>query len=192
MIIDDFRIAFDVCLSALLSKEIYSFSEIVSHPILSCLIGKDFSWVRDLVINIDLAKSEFVEIFEEKYVPKLQSMRFFQNHINLIRTKLQISIVQRLIFELPFGLRILKFEDIQRECKISADHVELLLLRALSLNLLKGQINGLDSEVVIYYVKPRVITKNHLRIMKTKVDFWIQQIHDVRSDFQRRTNDVFD
>ena len=60
--------------------------------------------------------------------------------------------------------RQLTFEEIAEETGLTIDHVELMVMKALSLGLLKGTIDQIDQKVNITWVQPRVLDKKQVRL----------------------------
>jgi 26S proteasome regulatory subunit N9 len=54
--------------------------------------------------------------------------------------------------------------------------VELLIMKAMSLELIKGTIDEVDQVVHVDWVKPRYLSKSHLQIMVNQMNEWEQKL----------------
>lgn len=58
--------------------------------------------------------------------------------------------------------RQLTFSEIAQETGLEVDQVEVMVMRALSLGLVKGTIDQVDEKVNITWVQPRVLDKKQV------------------------------
>ena len=58
--------------------------------------------------------------------------------------------------------RSISFESIQLVCQIPEDAVELVLMKCMALELVKGTIDELEKKVNIDWIIPRYLNKGHL------------------------------
>ena len=75
-----------------------------------------------------------------------------------------------LAFNLPKNDRVVKFSIIARKCGIPEEHVELMIMKAMALSLVKGSIDQIDQEVTINWVAPKVLGKDKLKVMLSKFE----------------------
>jgi 26S proteasome regulatory subunit N9 len=78
------------------------------------------------------------------------------------------------LVELVFSqtIRIISFEDVAKATLLNTDEVEHLVMRALSLGLLKGSIDQINQLITINWVQPRIINQKQIEQMKTKLIQW--------------------
>ena len=70
------------------------------------------------------------------------------------------------------------FFEISRETRVSLDEVELLVMRALSLGLIRGKIDEVDTVVNVKWVQPRVLDKNQIKTIQTRLDEWSAKVNE--------------
>ncbi len=85
------------------------------------------------------------------------------------------------------GERNLSFSSIAKIAKLPTDDVELLVMKAMSLGLLKGKIDEVNQLVSIEWVQPRVLDKNQVAKLKERVDKWLLNVKDVLHFVQTQT-----
>lgn len=64
------------------------------------------------------------------------------------------------------------FLSISRECRVQLDEVEHLVMKGLSLGLLKGKINEVESVVFVSWVQPRVLDMQQVKTLEKQLDAW--------------------
>jgi 26S proteasome regulatory subunit N9 len=67
-------------------------------------------------------------------------------------------------FNRPANNKQLSFNEVSLKTKLPEDEIELLVMRALSLGLVKGSIDQIDKNIFISWVQPRVLDINQVRI----------------------------
>lgn len=65
-------------------------------------------------------------------------------------------------FKRPSNNRVLTFSEIASETKLPVTEVEFLVMKALSLGLVKGAIDQVAQTVQMTWVQPRVLDKNQV------------------------------
>lgn len=82
-------------------------------------------------------------------------------------------------FNLPKSNRVVSFESLANVCAIQPDHVEFMVMKAASLNLVKVQINQLRQEVLISWVAPKVLGSEKISTMLSKFEEWENGVEGV-------------
>lgn len=73
----------------------------------------------------------------------------------------------------------MSFTKISKGCLIDEGDVELLVMKSMSLGLIKGMIDEVDRVVHINWAMPRYLSKNHLQIMHKKMQEWELKMDNV-------------
>jgi len=84
-----------------------------------------------------------------------------------------------LIFKADKDQRSLTFQFISENCVVEEDDVELLVMKAMALNLIKGMIDQVERKVHIDWIKPRYLSKAHMEIMSRRLDNWAKVTEQV-------------
>lgn len=75
-----------------------------------------------------------------------------------------------LLFTVDKDERSISFSRIARDCNVNQNDVELLIMKAMSLELIKGQIDEVEELVHVDWIKPTYLSKGHLEIMVRKIN----------------------
>ncbi|KAK8886151.1 26S proteasome non-ATPase regulatory subunit 13 [Tritrichomonas musculus] len=175
---DDVVLAYDLCSAALISRNVCSFGELASHPIIQILKDSENKWIYDLIILLDNGTPEIYEEFNKKFLPIIESKPQFVDYTDTIKFKVTLSILLELIFSKPFESRIFTFDEIYRVCQIPKNQVEIVVLKALSAQIIKGFIDEVDERIVVTWCKPKALGVVRLQHLKDQIDRWIQKVHD--------------
>lgn len=167
-------------MSILLGKNVFNITELLDKEVILSLVGTEYEWLYKLMTslakgNITEFESTFngnLKVIMEKF-PKVYKQKTY------LEQKVRIIGFLELIFTLGKDERSIPFEKIASTCQIDQKDVELLLLKSLSLELVKGTIDEVSQVVHIEWAMPRHLNKDHLEIMHKKMQVWEAKMEDV-------------
>ncbi|KAI5478256.1 hypothetical protein MNV49_005321 [Pseudohyphozyma bogoriensis] len=171
--------AHDLGLSALLGK-IYNFGELLMHPILESLVGTEYEFIKDLLFAFnagDIARFEAL-------LPKLSSEPILQENYAFLRQKICLMALIESVFKRPTSDRVLPFSVIAAEARVPIDEVEHLIMKALSLKLIRGTLDQVSSTTSISWVQPRVLDRKGIEGLRVRLEEWTDRVTGV-SEFAR-------
>lgn len=85
-----------------------------------------------------------------------------------------------LIFSLPTSSRAsIPFQIISQSTQIPVEEVEHLIMKALSLNLVKGEIDEIDRVVRVSWVQPKVLDVDSIDQLRSRLDEWQVKVRNV-------------
>lgn len=160
--------AFDLSIAALLSDSIYNFGELLSHPILGLLSSSSEGWLRDLLFAMNTG-----DIFRFQTLFKNASrIPILEQSGNFLRQKICLTALVEAVFKRPPHERSLSFSIIANETGLPMEEVEHLVMKALSLKLVKGSIDQVDQTVQISWIQPRVLDMIQIKAMAKNIQDW--------------------
>ncbi|GAB7361225.1 hypothetical protein MBLNU230_g1287t1 [Neophaeotheca triangularis] len=162
------RIAYDLSIAALVSDSIYNFGELLLHPILDSLANTPHSWLRDLLFAFNRGDLKAYEILQQH----LQANQLLQSHQQFLYQKISLSALTQLVFSRAPQDRSMTFQTISQETKVQHNEIEHLIMKALSLGLLKGSIDQVDEVARITWVQPKVLDKGGIEGMRLRLREW--------------------
>lgn len=80
----------------------------------------------------------------------------------MLDEKIKIMSLLDLIFKLPKNNRSVTFDAIAHRCKLSFNDVEILIMRCMSLELIRGYIDQINSTVNVTWIIPRVLDNQRI------------------------------
>jgi 26S proteasome regulatory subunit N9 len=84
-----------------------------------------------------------------------------------------------LVFEKSSSDRVVRFDEIAAYLQIPLDQVEWVVMRACSVEILRGSIDQVDQQVHVDWVLPRVLTPDQMRALATRYGTWAEQVQSV-------------
>ena len=159
-------------MAILLGKNIYNIMELLDKEILQSLIGTDFEWLHVLLQALGRGHiSEFEAAINahHEYITRFPNI---MKELSSLQQKVRIISFLELLFEVDKDDRSLKFDRIAAHCKLDKPDVELLLMKALSLQLIRGNIDEVEEVIHVDWILPRYLSKGHLEIMARKLQEW--------------------
>jgi len=129
-----------------------------------------------------LAAFNFGNLTDWKLLQKKYTTQIAHSDLNgkedKLTTKIKILSLIELVFTKPSGLRRLSFDTISKTADVRIDQVESLVMRALSLGLLKGTIDEVDQVVNFTWVQPRILNLNQIAGMRDRLSTWVKSVKD--------------
>ena len=93
--------------------------------------------------------------------------------------KVRILAFLELLFECGKDERCLTFMQIAQKCMVDKDDVEMLVMKAMSLELVKGDIDEVDQTVNIEWIMPRYLNNEHLQVLVNRIGEWGDKVDNV-------------
>jgi 26S proteasome regulatory subunit N9 len=99
----------------------------------------------------------------------------------MLQQKIHLSALLSLIFSRPPHSRTLPFDLIAKETRLPVNEVEYLVMKALSLGLIRGTIDQVDQIVRVTWMQGRVLDRSGIESMKVQVENWSQGVRGLES-----------
>ncbi|XP_071134795.1 26S proteasome non-ATPase regulatory subunit 13-like [Mytilus edulis] len=178
--------AFNLGLAAVLGEGVYNFGELLAHPILESLKTTDKSWLVDLLFAFN---SGNIPRFDELKKSWTTQPDLAANEIPM-RQKISLLCLMEMTFKRPANDRQLTFKDISAETKLPVNEVELLVMKALSLGLVKGFIDEIDQKVSLTWVQPRVLDLQQVSTMQKRLEQWCSDVLTMEKLVELKAHDI--
>jgi 26S proteasome regulatory subunit N9 len=167
--------AYDLSIAALVSDSIYNFGELLLHPILDSLTNTPHAWLRDLLFAFNRGDLGAYSVLETN-IPKNQLLA--ENQAFLYQ-KVSLSALTETVFRRPAHDRAMTFATIQQETKVQKDEIEHLIMKALSLGLLRGSIDQVGEIARINWVQPKVLDMKQIDGMRVRLREWDSGVNEL-------------
>ncbi|KAK5619353.1 26S proteasome non-ATPase regulatory subunit 13 [Crenichthys baileyi] len=178
--------AFTLGLAGLLGEGVYNFGELLMHPVLESLRNTDKQWLIDTLYAFNAGNVEKFQGFKSSWgqQPDLAA------HEPKLMQKIQLLCVMEMTFTRPANHRQLTFTEIAQSAKIPVNEVELLVMKALSVGLIKGNIDEVDQKVQMTWVQPRVLDLQQIKGMKDRLDLWCGDVKNMTVLVEQQAHDI--
>ncbi|XP_075044083.1 26S proteasome non-ATPase regulatory subunit 13 [Mixophyes fleayi] len=178
--------AFTLGLAGLLGDGVYNFGELLMHPILETLRKSERQWLIDTLYAFN---SGNVETFRSLKTAWGQQPDLAANE-SLLLKKIQLLCLMEMTFTRPANHRQLTFEEIAKSAQVNVNDVELLVMKSLSVGLLRGSIDEVDKKVHITWVQPRVLDLQQIKGMKDRLEFWCTDVKSMEMLVEHQAHDI--
>ena len=172
----------DLCLAALLGENVYNFAELLAHPIVESISDGPFVWLMDVVKAFNEGDLHKYDELCVKHATSLNAQPALVANERKLREKITILSLLQIIFHLPADHREISLSDIAAKTKLTIDGVEYLLMKALSVHLIEGIIDQVESKVTVTWVQPRVLLRSQIAELAHRLDGWIEKVSSVETN----------
>lgn len=169
----------DLCLAALLGENVYNFAELLAHPIVESLKDGPFVWLMDVVKAFNEGDLHLYDELCVRHAKELNAQPALVANERKLREKITILSLMQIIFHLPADHREISLSDIAVKTKLTVDGVEYLLMKALSVHLIEGIIDQVESKVVVTWVQPRVLLRSQIAELSSRLEGWMDKVSGV-------------
>uniref|UniRef100_A0A8B9L0M7 26S proteasome non-ATPase regulatory subunit 13 n=1 Tax=Astyanax mexicanus TaxID=7994 RepID=A0A8B9L0M7_ASTMX len=178
--------AFTLGLAGLLGEGVYNFGELLMHPVLESLRNTDKQWLIDTLYA-----------FNSGNVVKFQALKSawgqqpdLAAHEPKLMQKIQLLCVMEMTFTRPTNNRQMTFQEIAQSAQIQENEVELLVMKALSVGLIKGSIDEVDQTVQMTWVQPRVLDLHQIKGMNDRLELWCKDVKEMAVLVEQQAQDI--
>jgi len=180
--------AIDLALAALVSSSIYNFGELLLHPILDELNQREGDrWLRNLLFAFNRGDLAAYDTLSDKV---LTHPLLAQHKIHL-RQKIYLAALTEAVFRRPPHERNMDFDTISAETKVGPHEIEHLIMKALSLGLLRGTIDQVDRVANINWVQPKVLDMKQIANMRQRLRDWDSSVNNLGMYIEKVGQDVW-
>ena len=179
--------AYDLSIAALLSDLIYNFGELLLHPVLESLTSTPHAWLRDLLYAFNRGDLGAYHVLEAN----LSKAPQLEQHKEFLYQKISLSALTEAVFRRPPHDRAMTFQTISQETNVQPADIEILIMKALSLGLLKGSIDQVAEIARINWVQPKVLDPGQIDGMRVRLKEWDNSVNQLGNWIEGVGKDVW-
>lgn len=112
-------------------------------------------------------------------------------HKDGLRQKIYLAALTETVFRRPPHDRAMSFGTIAEETKVRQDEIEHLIMKALSLGLLRGSIDQVDRIARINWVQPKVLDMKQIDNMRLRLREWDSSVNQLGNWIESVGQDVW-
>eukprot|EP00561_Arcocellulus_cornucervis_P012130 CAMPEP_0185803436 /NCGR_PEP_ID=MMETSP1322-20130828/2642_1 /TAXON_ID=265543 /ORGANISM="Minutocellus polymorphus, Strain RCC2270" /LENGTH=421 /DNA_ID=CAMNT_0028499319 /DNA_START=185 /DNA_END=1450 /DNA_ORIENTATION=- len=173
-------LATDLSMAALTGDGVYNFGEVVQHPILQCLVGTANAWLVELMEASAAGDVAAFKAVSTRHAAEIAAQPALTGRAQMVQEKITLLAMVHMIFERPSSERTLRLADIARRIEMAEDQVELVVMRALSLGLIRGSMDQVDGTVEVTWVMPRVLDAAQLSDLAGRFGEWAVKVSQTK------------
>ncbi|KAI1454626.1 hypothetical protein F4805DRAFT_438843 [Annulohypoxylon moriforme] len=178
--------AYDLGIAALVSDSIYNFGELLQHPILAALTG-EVAWLQELLLAFNRGDLAAYDVLSGH----ISSNPLLKEHVEDIRQKIYLAALTESVFRRPPHQRAMSFGTISADTKVRKDEIEHLVMKALSLGLVRGTIDEVDELVNFTWVQPRILDMGQIASMNQRLGEWGENVNKLGNWIEATGQDIW-
>lgn len=174
----------DICISGVLGDKIYNFGEIIMHDIMKYL---EVGWLKELLLALN---SGDLKMYEE-VLKNVKDVEQIQDNLPFLNQKMCIMGFIELVFN--SNKKTFSYSEVIKTIPLleSPSEVEHLVMKSLSLGLIKGSISQVDGTVEVSWIQPRTMTQAQIAATRGKLSSWAQRTSQVLSYMGEAGSEVY-
>ncbi|VDO60642.1 unnamed protein product [Heligmosomoides polygyrus] len=172
--------------AALLGENVYNFGELLAHPILKALEGSSEKWLSEVLYAFnsgDLDKFYALEKHWSEWDDLKRKKEFLVGKIRLLA-------IMELALARPSKERKISFKEIASKCQVPDNDVEMLVMKALSKDLVRGAIDQVNRTVLITWVQPRVLNASQVLAMASRIAAWSKDVMSMENIVSENAREI--
>ncbi|KRY22541.1 26S proteasome non-ATPase regulatory subunit 13 [Trichinella patagoniensis] len=179
-------LAYQLGVSALLSKQVYMFGELATHRILRTLKGTDKEWMLDVIRAFDRGDRAAFENLR----PRWSKEAMLNVRSNFLEEKMHLMSLLSAAQVCASKRRPLQMTEISRRENIPMTDVDILLVKAMSMKLISGNIDQVEGCVYISWVVPKVLNKQEIVEMADDFIGWYGKMHKLLKSVEQTADGI--
>jgi 26S proteasome regulatory subunit N9 len=151
----------------------------LDKEILQSLPGSDFEWLHDLLQALGHGRiQEFATAIHrhQEYISRFPAI---VKEVTYLQQKVRIIAFLEMLFQCNKDERSITFAKVVDACLVERADVELLLMKTMSLGLVKGTIDEVAEVVHVDWMMPRYLNQGHIRILANRLHDWEVKMENV-------------
>lgn len=179
-------LSYELAIALLLAPNMYNIGELLEQPIFKALQGSDYDWLYNLMKVCD---SGNVSEFESRLTNLPAELA---ENKNAILEKTKIISIMELVFGKAKTNWEISFQEISQTAKLADDQVEWILMKAMALDLLKGEIDEVARTASFKWVQPRVLNAERTQLLANRLNEWKSTVGLVLNKLEDESRELFD
>lgn len=169
----------------------FNFGEVLATPILQVLNQTPNAWLSSVLHAFDGGDVDTFALLVEQNRDAYFSQPALVSRQDFVKEKVVLLSLMNLVFERPAHERTIPFRDIAERGRLPVDQVEWLVMRAMSLGLIKGVIDEVDNTVSVTWVQPRVLNTDQIRQLASRLQSWGDKVKETLHYVEDQTPELF-
>jgi len=178
---DRFTLATDVSLAALTGDGVYNFGEVVATPVLQYLKDTPNAWLMEFMLAFSTGDVNAFNNITTKSQEAIKKQPALFSRLEFVNEKIRLLALVNMVFERSAADRNISFSEISARAQVPSDQVEWLVMRALSLTLIKGSIDQVDENVTVDWVLPRVLADEQIKALAERLGEWKGKVNEMQN-----------
>ncbi|CAM9785174.1 unnamed protein product, partial [Phaeothamnion confervicola] len=188
---DQLQLATDISLAAVTGDGVFNFGEVLATPALGVLEGTENAWLGELLRLFNRGDIDGFGLLAAEHSAAMAAQPALTARAEFVKEKIALLALMNMVFERPSHERTISFADIAERTRLPVEQVEWLVMRAMSLSLVRGVMDEVEQELHVTWVQPRVLDKEQLGHLVERLDAWKDNVANAHAYIEEQTPELF-
>ena len=179
---DPEELAYRLAIAVLVAETVYNLGELINQPILKSLEHSKFFWLYNLIHLCNEGKVKEIEGLFETLPSELKSLALLR--------KVRILAMMEYIF--TSNKRVLGFKELSTIMNTKEEEIEGLVMKAMALGLVHGEIDEVDKIVSVSWLQPRVLDHGRMALLHSRLGDWRNLVKTVLSHLEEQSKEILE
>ena len=147
---------------------------------LQCLQGTSNQWLMDLMVHFSTGDVNGFNATMSASSASIQSQPALFPRLELVSEKIKLLALVNMVFERPANDRNVTFSEISARAQVEPSQVEWLVMRSLSLGLLRATIDQPQQTVAVTWVMRRVLSPEQVKDLADRLGEWAEKVTEMQ------------
>lgn len=173
-----------MCVASLIGEKMFNFGELVEKDFFKLMHNSKYDWIYNLILSFNSAKVDQFVYMINKYSDQINSDKVLKDNQEFLHLKIRIEALLDLVFQKNKNERVITYKEIEANCKVEPEKIEYVVIKALSLELIKGHIDEVENKVIVNWIQPKYLDREKITMLHDRLDQWINKATTVLGNFQ--------
>ena len=185
------NLCFKMCVASLIGEKMFNFAELIEKDFFKLMHGTEYEWIYNLILSFNSAKvDQFLQMMKT-YQSQITGNNILKDKTDFLEMKIRIAALLDLIFQKNKNERTLLYQEIMQNCLVEPKQIEYIVMKALSLGLIKGHIDQVEEKVVVNWIQPKYLDNDKINVLKVRFENWIVKANKVLKEMEDYGGDLF-
>ena len=176
------ELAYRLAIAVLLAENVYNLGELIHQPVLKSLENSEKAWLYNLIHLCYEGRVREIEGMFGTLPEELKSNAFL----------LKARILAMMEYVFTHNKKCLEFQELANIMNVNEDLVEILVMKAMALGLIKGKIDEVDRTVTISWLQPRVLDGGRISLLQNRLVEWQKTVKSVLSHLEEQSKEILE
>jgi 26S proteasome regulatory subunit N9 len=176
------QLAADLATAVLVAETIHNFGELIEQAVFKSLQNTENQWIYELLILCNEGRVKELQERAHALPPVLQNPVLLQ----------KVRILALMEHVLRTNHWELTFQEIAHIMNAQVSEVEWMLMKAMALELIRGEIDEVSGVVKISWLQPRVLDHERLELLQKRLGLWRGTISNVLNHLESEAKELIE
>ena len=185
------NLCFKMCVASLIGEKMFNFAELIEKDFFKLMHGTEYEWIYNLILSFNSAKvDQFLQMMKT-YQSQISGNNILKDKTDFLEMKIRIAALLDLIFQKNKNERTILYKEIMQNRLVESKQIEYIVMKALSLGLIKGHIDQVEEKVVVNWIQPKYLDNDKINVLKVRFENWIDKANKVLKEMEDYGGDLF-